>query len=137
MQIKDMYICKLRMLVHKRVPQGNFCEDDFQVWDIYLNYRENCFKNVLFFPLHTGIGWGMLIISSFTCIYYNVPIAWCFYYLFSSFTKEIPWATCDNEWNTPGKMKIYDTSTKDVSSKFVIKLRYKLSLPYSNYTPEQ
>lgn len=52
-------------------------------------------------PLLQGIGWGMLCISSFTCIYYNVPIAWCFYYLFSSFAKELPWATCDNPWNTP------------------------------------
>ena len=32
--------------------------------------------------------------------YYNVILAWTFYYLFASLTSELPWATCDHEWNT-------------------------------------
>ncbi|XP_064650709.1 sodium- and chloride-dependent glycine transporter 1-like isoform X4 [Lineus longissimus] len=52
-------------------------------------------------PLFQGIGWGMFMVSFFVGIYYNVIIAWTLYYIFASFTAQVPWATCDNEWNTP------------------------------------
>ena len=32
--------------------------------------------------------------------YYNVVIAWSFYYLFASFTSVLPWRYCDHAWNT-------------------------------------
>lgn len=47
-----------------------------------------------------GIGYGMIIISAIVCIYYNVIITWALYYLFKSFAKELPWASCNNPWNT-------------------------------------
>ena len=36
-------------------------------------------------------------------IYYNMIIGWSFYYLFASFTSELPWEKCRAEWATPSK----------------------------------
>lgn len=45
-------------------------------------------------PLLRGIGIGMLCVSTLVCLYYNVIIAWTFYYLGSSFQSPLPWS-CD------------------------------------------
>lgn len=41
-----------------------------------------------------GVGVGMMVVSSLVSIYYNVIIAWAFYYLGSSFQSPLPWS-CD------------------------------------------
>ncbi|XP_064100130.1 sodium- and chloride-dependent glycine transporter 1-like [Macrobrachium nipponense] len=51
-------------------------------------------------PLFQGVGIGMFIIAFFICLYYNVIIAWAFFYLFSSFTADVPWKSCDHWYNT-------------------------------------
>ncbi|XP_068230895.1 sodium- and chloride-dependent glycine transporter 1-like isoform X2 [Palaemon carinicauda] len=51
-------------------------------------------------PLFQGVGIGMFIIAFFICLYYNVIIAWAFFYLFSSFTAEVPWKSCGHWYNT-------------------------------------
>ncbi|NXT23891.1 SC6A7 protein, partial [Syrrhaptes paradoxus] len=45
-------------------------------------------------PLLKGVGVAMLIVSSLVSLYYNVIIAWAFYYLGSSFQSPLPWS-CD------------------------------------------
>ncbi|KAI5622373.1 solute carrier family 6 (neurotransmitter transporter, L-proline), member 7 isoform X1 [Silurus asotus] len=58
-------------------------------------------------PLLKGIGIGMLCVSTLVCLYYNVIIAWTFYYLGSSFQSPLPWscnaianaALCGNNTN--------------------------------------
>lgn len=57
-----------------------------------------CWK---FAPLFTGIGYGMVAVSALVAIYYNMIIAWAIYYLFASFTSELPWETCiGKSWST-------------------------------------
>uniref|UniRef100_A0A672V1R8 Transporter n=1 Tax=Strigops habroptila TaxID=2489341 RepID=A0A672V1R8_STRHB len=43
-------------------------------------------------PLLRGVGVSMLIVSSLVSLYYNVIIAWAFYYLGSSFQSPLPWS---------------------------------------------
>ncbi|ELU09587.1 hypothetical protein CAPTEDRAFT_166146 [Capitella teleta] len=49
-------------------------------------------------PVFKGIGYAMVVISGLVCIYYNLIIAYTLYYLFASFTLELPWQHCRDEW---------------------------------------
>ncbi|KAM3837396.1 sodium-dependent proline transporter-like [Vipera latastei] len=51
-------------------------------------------------PLLKGIGVGMLVVSSLVSLYYNVIIAWTFYYLSQSFQSPLPWS-CQAPHNRP------------------------------------
>lgn len=52
----------------------------------------------------------MLVVSFLCCVYYNVIIAWCLYYMFKSFASMVPWANCNNWWNTPNCARAKKTS---------------------------
>ncbi|XP_053405697.1 sodium-dependent proline transporter-like isoform X2 [Mercenaria mercenaria] len=52
-------------------------------------------------PLFQGVGVGMVVVSALVAIYYNMIIGWALYYLFASFTSELPWESCDLKWATP------------------------------------
>lgn len=51
-------------------------------------------------PFFKGIGVAMVIVSALVGIYYNMIIAWALFYLFASFTKNLPWTNCDPSWAT-------------------------------------
>ncbi|CAL8335608.1 unnamed protein product [Merluccius merluccius] len=51
-------------------------------------------------PLFEGMGYGSQVVVLYSSIYYIIILAWAFFYLFSSFSSELPWATCTNSWNT-------------------------------------
>ncbi|MGH0125596.1 UNVERIFIED_CONTAM: hypothetical protein FKN15_010362 [Acipenser sinensis] len=51
-------------------------------------------------PLFKGVGFTVILISLYVGFYYNVIIAWALYYLFSSFTGNLPWVNCNNTWNS-------------------------------------
>ncbi|XP_061641597.1 sodium- and chloride-dependent GABA transporter 2-like isoform X4 [Phyllopteryx taeniolatus] len=57
-----------------------------------------CWRKIC--PLFEGIGYASQLILFYGCISYMVILAWAFLYLFSSFSREMPWATCNNTWNT-------------------------------------
>lgn len=48
----------------------------------------------------SGLGYGSQVVVLYTGVYYIIILAWAFLYLFSSFSSELPWATCKNSWNT-------------------------------------
>ncbi|XP_033113849.1 sodium-dependent noradrenaline transporter-like [Anneissia japonica] len=52
-------------------------------------------------PSFKGTGIAVVIIAFLVALYYNVLIAWSVYYLFSSFTLDLPWLSCGHEWNSP------------------------------------
>uniref|UniRef100_A0A671X5X7 Transporter n=1 Tax=Sparus aurata TaxID=8175 RepID=A0A671X5X7_SPAAU len=52
-------------------------------------------------PMFKGVGYGMMVVSTYIGIYYNVVICIAFYYFFMSMTKLLPWTYCNNPWNTP------------------------------------
>ncbi|XP_030275159.1 sodium- and chloride-dependent taurine transporter-like [Sparus aurata] len=51
-------------------------------------------------PIFTGIGYASIVIVSLLNIYYIVILAWGLYYLCQCFRTELPWAKCNQPWNT-------------------------------------
>ncbi|XP_077385582.1 LOW QUALITY PROTEIN: solute carrier family 6 member 11a [Festucalex cinctus] len=81
-----------------------------------------CWRKIC--PLFEGIGYASQLILFYGCISYMVILAWAFLYLFSSFSREMPWATCDNAWNTDSCVVLSNysanwTSNMNISSSVV------------------
>ncbi|XP_057203805.1 sodium- and chloride-dependent GABA transporter 2-like [Triplophysa rosa] len=51
-------------------------------------------------PLAEGIGYAGQLLVLYSCMYYIIILAWALFYLFFSFSSQLPWASCDNAWNT-------------------------------------
>ncbi len=60
-----------------------------------------CFFSPSCLVLPAGVGYGMMVVSTYIGIYYNVVICIAFYYFFMSMTNLLPWTYCNNPWNTP------------------------------------
>ncbi|CDQ63238.1 unnamed protein product [Oncorhynchus mykiss] len=57
-----------------------------------------CWRKIC--PLFEGMGYAAQVITIYGCMTYIVILVWAFLYLFSSFTADLPWANCNNAWNT-------------------------------------
>ncbi|XP_010878851.1 sodium-dependent dopamine transporter [Esox lucius] len=66
-------------------------------------------------PIFKGVGFTVILISLYVGFYYNVIIAWALFYLFSSFTGDLPWVHCNNTWNSPNCSDLwaFNTSLND------------------------
>ena len=56
--------------------------------------------NFYLFKIFAGIGFASMMVSFLVCVYYNIIIAWCLYFLALSFRKEVLWKDCGNWWNS-------------------------------------
>jgi len=63
-------------------------------------------------PIFQGIGWASVIIVQFLNIYYIVILGWALFYMFASFSSELPWSRCGNEWNTPNCVDVFSAAEK-------------------------
>jgi len=61
-------------------------------------------------PLFQGIGFAMCMLSLYIGTYYNIILSWAFFYIFSSFSSTLPWASCDNWWNTVACSRVDTTN---------------------------
>lgn len=71
---------------------GDFWGADTDLLDSLVSSRPS--------PTPEGIGLASVVIESYLNIYYIIILAWALFYLFSSFTSQLPWITCTNTWNT-------------------------------------
>lgn len=73
-------------------------------------------------PMFEGIGIASQVIVTYLNVYYIVVLAWALLYLFNSFKGSLPWAHCDNSWNTMNCMttvnftRVDDKHLSDYSS---------------------
>ncbi|XP_064311329.1 sodium- and chloride-dependent glycine transporter 1 [Phalacrocorax carbo] len=69
-------------------------------------------------PMFKGVGYGMMVVSTYIGIYYNVVICIAFYYFFVSMTRVLPWAYCSNSWNTADCVAVLNLSSRTALSNF-------------------
>ncbi|XP_030248846.1 sodium- and chloride-dependent GABA transporter 2-like [Sparus aurata] len=69
-------------------------------------------------PLAEGVGYGGQLILLYSCMTYIIILSWALLYLVFSFSPQLPWATCNNYWNTDGCL---DFSTPNTTAQLTNK----------------
>eukprot|EP00066_Takifugu_rubripes_P025767 XP_011615033.1 PREDICTED: sodium- and chloride-dependent betaine transporter-like [Takifugu rubripes] len=67
-----------------------------------------CWRKVC--PLAQGVGYGYLVLKVYEFVYIIIQ-AWALFYLVFSFRSELPWATCNNTWNTGETINLKNAET--------------------------
>ncbi|XP_039543765.1 sodium- and chloride-dependent GABA transporter 2-like isoform X4 [Pimephales promelas] len=66
-------------------------------------------------PLFAGLGYASQVMILHSCVYYIIILAWAFFYLCNSFQTRLPWAHCNNTWNTDSCVGFEQHNASDVS----------------------
>ncbi|NXW39822.1 SC6A9 protein, partial [Nyctiprogne leucopyga] len=85
-------------------------------------------------PMFKGVGYGMMVVSTYIGIYYNVVICIAFYYFFVSMTRVLPWTYCSNAWNTPDCAGVLDGN---LSSHAALNLTHLLNTTQKRTSPSE
>ncbi|XP_075567708.1 sodium- and chloride-dependent glycine transporter 1 isoform X1 [Pelecanus crispus] len=85
-------------------------------------------------PMFKGVGYGMMVVSTYIGIYYNVVICIAFYYFFVSMTRVLPWTYCSNAWNTPDCVGVLDRNN---SSSAALNLTRLLNTTQKRTSPSE
>lgn len=75
---------------------------------------------VIFCFVLSGVGYGICLVSTLVGMYYNTIIAWGVFYMFASFRSEVPWAGCNNSWNTENCMSLSTNFNKSLITNFTL-----------------
>ncbi|MCI4379019.1 hypothetical protein PGIGA_G00223020 [Pangasianodon gigas] len=69
-------------------------------------------------PLAEGVGYAGQVIQLYGCMCYIIILAWALLYLVLSFKSQLPWASCDNIWNTNSCIAVVNNAnwTRQVNS---------------------
>ncbi len=59
----------------------------------------------------------MVVISFMCSVYYNMIIAYTLYYVFASFTSELPWQHCRPEWLQYGCVEKHNATARNQTGK--------------------
>ncbi|XP_014915694.1 sodium- and chloride-dependent GABA transporter 2-like [Poecilia latipinna] len=62
-------------------------------------------------PLAEGIGFGGQLILFYSCMTYIIILSWALLYFIFSFSSQLPWASCNNYWNTEDCVDFSTNST--------------------------
>lgn len=84
--------------------------------------------------LFPGVGYGMMVVSTYIGIYYNVVICIAFYYFFVSMTHVLPWTYCSNPWNTPDCVGVLD---RNLSSRAALNLTQLFNTTQKRTSPSE
>lgn len=76
-----------------------------------------------------GIGYSVVLIAFYVDLYYNVIIAWAMHFFIKSFTSELPWAKCNNPWNTDKCFEISD-NMQELPDNATQRIRNSAALEY-------
>ncbi|XP_059334253.1 sodium- and chloride-dependent glycine transporter 1 isoform X3 [Ammospiza nelsoni] len=85
-------------------------------------------------PMFKGVGYGMMVVSTYIGIYYNVVICIAFYYFFVSMTRVLPWTYCSNPWNTPDCVGVLDGN---LSSRAALNISQLLNTTQKRTSPSE